>query len=281
MKLTNFLFVSLIFISFHITVYPATIKGVVTDSRTSEILTGANVVVLGKEIGCATDVHGFYEIKNLPPGKYIIRASFVVYGHIDNNVEIKDKDEVVELNIKLKSPTVDLDSVTTSEIEAYHKRLEEQNNISQILSIKFDSIEVTKSLPKAYFSVTNNAKDSFYIFKNYLCFQVITLLLENAKGDWIKQRLGVMDCVGEKTCPDETDLILLRPGETIKYPPTEVGLYNMSKRPKGKYTLAIEYEFKKPKTINTFYCGTKSNIKTLITGLRGTYISNAITFENK
>ncbi len=90
-----------------------------------------------------------------------------------------------------------------------------------------------------------------------------------------------MDCVGEKTCPDSTDLILIKPGVTIKYPATRLEFYNFSRIPKGKYIVKIIYIFKKPEKINTFYCG-GSSIQVLITGLRGTYISsNSFEFINQ
>jgi hypothetical protein len=89
----------------------------------------------------------------------------------------------------------------------------------------------------------------------------------------------MMDCVGEKTSPDYTDLILIKPGETIKYPTTKLNFYSFKVIPKGKYSIKIKYEFPKPEEINTFYCG---HIDVLIKGLRGTYISsNELTFIHK
>jgi hypothetical protein len=91
--------------------------------------------------------------------------------------------------------------------------------------------------------------------------------------------MGMVDCMGEKTCPDTTDLILIKPGTKINYPVTKLMFYNFSNIPKGKYSVKIKYEFEKPEEINTFYCRGNSTLKALISGLRGTYTSsNILTF---
>ena len=125
----------------------------------------------------------------------------------------------------------------------------------------------------------NNIGDSIYLFKNYLCFSVIKPLVTDSTGKIIKENMGLMDCVGERKCPYSTDLILIKPGETVKYPLTKIGFYNFKALPNGLYSIRIKYEFKKPVEINTLYY---RDIKTLIIGLRGSYISsNELEFMNK
>jgi Ca-activated chloride channel homolog len=58
----------------------AVISGKVSDKETNEPLIGANVLVVGTNYGAATDTKGFFKIKNLKPGKYDIRVSFVGYS---------------------------------------------------------------------------------------------------------------------------------------------------------------------------------------------------------
>ncbi|MEL6821808.1 MAG: carboxypeptidase-like regulatory domain-containing protein [Calditrichota bacterium] len=52
------------------------ISGQVTDARTGQPLVGANVYVLGTQIGSATDVDGVYLI-NVPAGSYEVRTDYV------------------------------------------------------------------------------------------------------------------------------------------------------------------------------------------------------------
>jgi hypothetical protein len=55
------------------------IQGKVTDLQTGEPLIGANVIVTGTSFGAATDVNGDYEINNLEPGVYDLKASYIGY----------------------------------------------------------------------------------------------------------------------------------------------------------------------------------------------------------
>ena len=56
----------------------STITGKVTAESTGEALVGANVYVLGTQIGTATNLSGEYEL-SLPPGTYQIRVTYVSY----------------------------------------------------------------------------------------------------------------------------------------------------------------------------------------------------------
>ncbi len=55
------------------------IAGRVTDSKTGEPLVGANIVLVGTNLGAATDLEGYYVILNVPPGKYTAVISSVGY----------------------------------------------------------------------------------------------------------------------------------------------------------------------------------------------------------
>jgi hypothetical protein len=276
MKFTRYKSMLIFFVLTCIYSYAGTIKGVITDAGTGEPLIGANVLLIGTRLGAASDLKGFYIIKDVSPGKYILKASYLAYkDHIDK-VIIKDQDDTIYVDIKLRSYMVDLDSVSSRENEAYHKMLEEMNKIKPVLQVYIDSLVFSDNDFVAYLSMSNNCSDSFYVFKNYYCFQVIRSIIKNSNGDIIKREYALFDCLGEKTCPDSTDLILLRPRERIKYEPVKLAFYRI---PKGIYSIRVKYEFKKPIRINEFYC---RNIKYLIKGLRGTYISsNAITFVKR
>jgi TonB-dependent receptor len=56
-----------------------TLDGRVLDSKTSEPIIGANVVIQGTTVGAATDIDGKFIISNVKPGTYNIVVSFVTY----------------------------------------------------------------------------------------------------------------------------------------------------------------------------------------------------------
>lgn len=55
------------------------VKGRVIDAETGEALPAANIVIVGTTLGAASDVNGFYEVKNIPPGSYTISCTFIGY----------------------------------------------------------------------------------------------------------------------------------------------------------------------------------------------------------
>ena len=266
--------IALLALSFITQTFCATIKGKVTDADTGQPLIGVNVLVVHTSLGAATDVNGYYIIKGLVPGKYIVQASYLGYKKQFDTVKIESKDETVELNIKLKDPVVPLESVSSPENEAYHKRLQEINKTRQVLHINIDSLKSSGGFLTAYLSMTNNAEDSFYVFKNYSCFNVIKPVITDSTGKLINRNMVMFDCIGMKICPDTIDMILIKPGQTIKYPVTRLAFYSFKVLPAGKYLIKIKYQFNKPEKINTYWCRGSSVIKALIRGLRGTYISS-------
>jgi hypothetical protein len=85
--------------------YPqsAVISGKVIDKDTDEPLIGANVIVVGTDYGAATDVKGSFKIKNLRPGNYDIRVSFVGYSPKNITDIILAKGDSIFLKIELET----------------------------------------------------------------------------------------------------------------------------------------------------------------------------------
>ncbi len=48
----------------------------------------ANVQLMGTSIGATSDEEGFYSIKNVPPGTYELRATFVGYSDSKATVQV-------------------------------------------------------------------------------------------------------------------------------------------------------------------------------------------------
>src|SRR3970282_2411548 len=116
---TLLLFISLF--SFQAFAQNATIAGKVIDKDTKEPLIGANVVLDGTSWGAATDIYGFFKIKNIPAGTYTIRASYVGYS----TETIKDialsKNDSLFFTIEMK-----VSSVSTEEIVVQDQKFLEQ-----------------------------------------------------------------------------------------------------------------------------------------------------------
>lgn len=55
------------------------ISGEVRDAFTKQHPPGANIVIVGANIGTSSDENGYYVIKNVTTGKYTFRSSMIGY----------------------------------------------------------------------------------------------------------------------------------------------------------------------------------------------------------
>jgi outer membrane receptor protein involved in Fe transport len=87
------------------------IRGKVTDAGTGEPLVGANVVVVGSQMGAATNVSGEFVILNVPPGTYALRTSYVGYQTITlSNLRVNN-DLTTDANFQLPAEGVTVGTV--------------------------------------------------------------------------------------------------------------------------------------------------------------------------
>lgn len=58
-----------------------TIRGQVTDARTGDPLVGVNIIIVGSKPGhgAASDMNGMFMMTRIPPGEYVVRASYLEY----------------------------------------------------------------------------------------------------------------------------------------------------------------------------------------------------------
>ena len=64
------------------------ISGRVTDADTGDPLVGANVLVVGTNLGAATDINGEYSISAVPAGAQRLNANYIGYASSSSNVDI-------------------------------------------------------------------------------------------------------------------------------------------------------------------------------------------------
>jgi hypothetical protein len=88
------------------------ISGEVRDAVTQQPLPGANVFVPGTTIGATSDDKGYYVIKNIAPGKYHVKASFIGYESSSNPDVIVIGQRNATISFNLKASSVEMDVVT-------------------------------------------------------------------------------------------------------------------------------------------------------------------------
>ncbi len=89
-----------------------TLRGVVRDSATSEVLPYANVYIRGINRGAGTDGRGFFLIPSIPANKeYIIAVTFIGYKSKNVTVFIPEN-KITQINIYLTKSAIELGNVT-------------------------------------------------------------------------------------------------------------------------------------------------------------------------
>lgn len=98
------------------------LAGKVIDASTKEPLIGANVVIVGSELGAATNVDGKYFVLNIVPGTYEVKVSFVGYSpKVIKNVRVV-AGITYELNVELQTGVALNEIVITGEKKFFEEK---------------------------------------------------------------------------------------------------------------------------------------------------------------
>jgi outer membrane receptor protein involved in Fe transport len=130
------------------------IAGTVKEVKSGEPLPGTNVVLVGTNMGAATDVNGEYYILNVPPGKYDLRASLIGYKAMKvtdvivntgrtTNIDFELQPVVLEgeeVVVQAVRPDVERDKTSTSAIVRFDdvQSLPGIRNIGDVLNLAAD-----------------------------------------------------------------------------------------------------------------------------------------------
>ncbi len=79
------------------------IRGLVTDRETGEVLIGVNVLVKGTYYGATTDADGFYFIPDIEPGNYSLEFSYIGYKVVQKTDVKVNPGEVITINVSMES----------------------------------------------------------------------------------------------------------------------------------------------------------------------------------
>lgn len=123
------------------------LKGVVVDKESGETLMGANVSVVDRAIGSATDIDGKYTISNIPAGNYLIRASYLGYKSKEVTVTIFAGKTIVQ-NFELSFEAIEGEVVTvTAQREGQLAAINQQLRSDEIKNVV--SADKIEELPEA------------------------------------------------------------------------------------------------------------------------------------
>lgn len=113
------------------------IAGRVTDAATGEPLPGVNVIVLGTQLGTATDPSGDYFIANLQVGTYDVRATYVGYDTLTVAGVSVGPNATASVNFELPEATLHLEGDLTVTAQ---RPLVERDNTTSVTRLQAEEV---------------------------------------------------------------------------------------------------------------------------------------------
>ncbi|HSV87650.1 MAG TPA: TonB-dependent receptor [Bacteroidales bacterium] len=99
------------------------VRGTVVDQNTGETIIGASVIIEGTLKGAATDINGNFQINDIEPGTYNIKASFVSYETVVVEGVQVEAGKVSRLNISMAVSEIALDEVQVAARRVTHTEM--------------------------------------------------------------------------------------------------------------------------------------------------------------
>jgi TonB-dependent receptor len=136
--------ISVLPVSFVAAAPESNIGGIVKDAKTGEVLPGANVVLAGTSLGASTDVDGKYSIRNVPPGNYTIRASYIGYEPASASVQVAPgaecKHDFNLAGVAIQGEAVVVTAQAAGQNEAINKQLSSQQIVSVVSAARIQEL---------------------------------------------------------------------------------------------------------------------------------------------
>jgi TonB-dependent receptor len=125
----------------------ATLTGVVKDSSSNETIIGANVILLGSSLGCATNLDGEFRLTSIPEKIYRIRISCVGYEARELEIDFsKTKSANLEIQIPPKAVSMG-EVVVLGQMRGQLQAINQQVSSKTIVNVV--SEEKIRELPDA------------------------------------------------------------------------------------------------------------------------------------
>lgn len=104
------------------------IYGRILELSTKQPIPFANIVVIGTNLGAASDENGYYKIDNLPVNSYQLRASVIGYNSFTKTDVVVQTGKPTEINFELVPQTIELENVFVTS-DYFRKDIIEVNSI--------------------------------------------------------------------------------------------------------------------------------------------------------
>jgi hypothetical protein len=88
------------------------ISGRIIDKATGESLIGCNIIVIEEGLGAATDLNGYYNILNIPPGTYTVKCMMIGYTNVNYTNVTVNADFTTTMDFQLSIAVIAGEEIT-------------------------------------------------------------------------------------------------------------------------------------------------------------------------
>ena len=85
------------------------IKGKITEGEIKEAVVLAKVSLVNTQITAVSDIDGNYELKNVPPGTYILKSELIAYEPFQQEIKVEGKNLVIDIQMTSIASYMDIE----------------------------------------------------------------------------------------------------------------------------------------------------------------------------
>ena len=100
------LIISLLFVNISLAGTTGKLSGTVKEADSNNFLIGCNIIIIGTDLGTATDIDGQYFLLNIPPGTYNVKFQMIGYETVIINDVVIAIDKTTRLNSELATEVI-------------------------------------------------------------------------------------------------------------------------------------------------------------------------------
>lgn len=100
------LIISLLFVNISLAGTTGKLSGTVKEADSNNFLIGCNIIIIGTDLGTATDIDGEYFLLNIPPGTYNVKFQMIGYETVIINDVVISIDKTTRLNSELATEVI-------------------------------------------------------------------------------------------------------------------------------------------------------------------------------
>ena len=115
------------------------------DKSTGSPLVGANIFLESTSIGTASNEEGYYRIKNIKKGNYLINVSYIGYSQFSDSLVISGNENNIKLDIFLRYAAIEGEEINVTaqakgQIDAINKQLNSKSLVNIISSDRIEEL---------------------------------------------------------------------------------------------------------------------------------------------